>query len=121
MVASRWPRQGCSRVVGYSIPKGQEATKPARVGFIAAPIPVALREAFQQGLHDLGYVEGNTLAIEYREPAGGKTDQYATLASELVAMQVSVLVAAGSLAITAARDSTRTIPIVMAAAEVDPV
>ena len=78
-----------------------------------------LREAFLQGLRDLGYVEGRNVVIEYRY-AEGKLERLPALAAELVALKVDVIVAAGTLAALAAKQATRTLPIVFAAAA-DPV
>ena len=70
-------------------------------------------EAFQQGLRDLGYVEGQNLVMEYRY-AEGRDERLPELAAELVRLQVEVIVAGGSRATRAAQPATRTIPIVMA-------
>src|SRR5262245_16302366 len=52
-------------------------------------------EALRQGLHELGYVEGQNLTLEYRAPEG-KAERLAELAAELIGLQVEVLVAAGT-------------------------
>ncbi len=69
-------------------------------------------EAFRQGLRDLGYVEGQNLVLESRY-AEGSDERLRELAAELVRLPVEVLVAAGTAAIRAAQQATRTIPIVM--------
>src|SRR5438445_13693669 len=69
-------------------------------------------EAFRQGLRDLGYVEGQNIAIESRW-AEGKSDRYPTLAADLVRLEVDVIVAVGGAASKAAQQATKTIPIVM--------
>jgi putative ABC transport system substrate-binding protein len=74
----------------------------------------------REGLRDLGYVEGQNVAYEARF-AEGKQERLAGLAAELVRIQVDVIVAAGGLATTAARQATSTIPIVMAPAAGDAV
>jgi putative ABC transport system substrate-binding protein len=93
----------------------QQPTIVHRIGLLSAGSPLSSRanvEAFQQGLRDLGYVEGQHLAIEYRY-AEGKAERLPELAAELVRLQVEVIVAGGSSAIRAAQHATRTIPIVM--------
>ena len=69
-------------------------------------------EAFRQGMRDLGYAEGQNIAIESRW-AEGKDDRYPTLAADLVRLKVDVIVAVGGAASKAAQQATRTIPIVM--------
>lgn len=87
------------------------------IGLLAAGSPhpslprpiVALREA----LRDFGYVEGRTIQIEYRW-AEGKPERLTALAAELVSANVDLIVASGDAAIRAARQASRTVPIVMA-------
>jgi len=69
-------------------------------------------EALRAGLRDLGYVEGKSIAIEYR-PADGNYDRLPELAAELVRLKVEVLVAFGGKAVLAAKGATATIPIVV--------
>ena len=69
--------------------------------------------ALRQGLRDMGYVEGQNIAFEYR-PLGGKQAPLSTFAAELVRLQVDVLVTFGALPTRAAREETTTIPIVFA-------
>jgi ABC-type uncharacterized transport system substrate-binding protein len=70
-------------------------------------------DAFRQGLRDLGYVEGQTIAFEYRN-AEGDRNRLSALAADLAGLRVDLIVAGGSAAINAAKNATRTIPIVMA-------
>jgi len=70
-------------------------------------------EAFRQGLRELGYVEGQNIAIEWRS-AEGKADRLPGLAAELVRFKVDVIVTGGAGATRPAKDATATIPIVMA-------
>jgi len=69
-------------------------------------------EAFRQGLRELGYVEGQNIAIESRS-AEGKDDRLPALAADLVRSKVDVIVAASGAATRAVQQTTRTIPIVM--------
>ena len=71
-----------------------------------------LWDNFQQGLRDLGYVENQNIAIEYRS-AESKIDRLAQAARQLVSLPVDVIVVTGTPAARAARQATSTIPIVM--------
>jgi len=104
--------------------EAQQAGKISRIGFLSPSSPSDLRmqrflEAFRHGLGELGYMEGQNIAIESRW-AEGKYDRLPGLAAELVRLKVDVIVAAAVPAIRAAKEATRTIPIVMSAV-VDPV
>jgi putative tryptophan/tyrosine transport system substrate-binding protein len=94
----------------------QQPTKVSRIGFLSAPSPSAVSaraEAFRQGLHDLGHVEGQDIAIEYRY-AEGKLDRFPALAAELVRLKVDVILTGTSAGTRSAKEATATIPIVMA-------
>jgi putative ABC transport system substrate-binding protein len=67
----------------------------------------------RQGMRDLGHVEGRSFVIEYRWPQDGRLERLPELAAELVRMRVAVIVALGPQPIQAAKDATKTIPIVM--------
>jgi putative ABC transport system substrate-binding protein len=97
----------------------QAAANVARIGMLADATSPHLREAFLQGLRDLGYVEGRNLVIEYRD-AEGKPERLPALAAELVALKVDVIVAGNTPQTLAAKQATRTIPIVFSFA-LDPV
>jgi putative ABC transport system substrate-binding protein len=103
--------------------EAQQATTVARIGYLATNLATSphTREAFRQGLRDLGYVEGRNLVIEYRS-AEGKRERLPALAAELVALKVDVIVteAGNTVVPLAAKQATRTLPIVFAAAA-DPV
>jgi len=102
--------------------EAQEAAKIARIGYLAGNLAgnPHLREAFLQGLRDLGYAEDRNLVIEYRS-AEGKYERLPALAAELVALKVDVIFAGGgTLGALGAKQATRTIPIVFADAG-DPV
>jgi putative ABC transport system substrate-binding protein len=98
--------------------EAQQADKIARIGYLSLDLATSanLREAFLQGLRDLGYVEGRNVAIEYRD-AEGKPERLPALAAELVALKVDVIFAAGTPHALAAQQATRTLPIVFAAAD----
>jgi putative tryptophan/tyrosine transport system substrate-binding protein len=99
----------------------QQAAKVARIGFLglapaaawAAPI-----EALRTRLHDLGYVEGKNIIIEWKWAEN--VNQLSELATQLVGMNVDVIFAYSSTEVEAARRATRTIPIVFAV-HADPV
>jgi putative tryptophan/tyrosine transport system substrate-binding protein len=95
---------------------GQVPTQPKvpRIGWLASsgPGPGLLLESFQRGLRELGYVEGQNLAIEYRH-AEGQSERFPGLAAELVRLRVDAIVATGNPAIRAAKDATSSIPIII--------
>jgi ABC-type uncharacterized transport system substrate-binding protein len=97
--------------------EAQPAAKIARIGYLSGSLAAGphLPEAFRQGLRDLGYVEGRNLVIEYRD-AEGKLERLPALAAELVALKVDVIFAVGGTrSALAAKQATRTLPIVFAA------
>ena len=101
---------------------GQQAAKVARIGHLSPNLAAGphLRDAFLQGLRDLGYVEGRNVVIEYRD-AEGKLERLPALAAELVALKVDVILAdGGTLGPRVAMQATTTIPIVFTSAA-DPV
>ena len=94
----------------------QQPAKVARIGYLSslsASADLLQSEAFRQGLRDLGYIDGQNVVIEARH-ADGRLEKLPDLAAEIVRLKVDVIVAAPTSAIRAARDATRTIPIVMA-------
>jgi putative ABC transport system substrate-binding protein len=100
----------------------QQPGKIPRVGILISASPsIASRniQAFQQGLRELGYVEGKNIIMEYRY-AEGKPEGYPELAAELVRLQLDLIVTDTSLATQAAKNATKTIPVVFTAAN-DPV
>src|SRR5262249_44168293 len=74
----------------------QQASKVPQIGLLSLNLAPNrhLHEAFRQGLHDLGYVEGHNLVIEYRD-AEGKVERLPALAAQLVALKVDVIVTGG--------------------------
>jgi putative tryptophan/tyrosine transport system substrate-binding protein len=90
----------------------QPAGRVARVGFLHPGTPNANAEVFAQSLRELGYVEGRTVAIDYRW-AEGQPERLPRLAGELVALKVDVVVVGTTAAVQAVADATKTIPIVM--------
>ena len=95
--------------------EAEQAAKIVRIGYLgfdrAAGDP-RQREAFLQGLRDLGYVEGRNLVIEWRD-AEGKPERLPALAAELVALKVDVIMTeGGTRGVLAAKQATRTLPIV---------
>jgi putative ABC transport system substrate-binding protein len=101
--------------------EAQQAARSARIGYLAADLANGpqLPEAFRQGLRDLGYVVGRNLVIETRD-AEGRRDRLPALAVELVALKVDVILAASTLEALAAKQATRTLPVVFASSG-DPV
>jgi len=102
--------------------EAQQSKKVYRIGFLSAgsSLPTPNVEAFQQSLRDLGYVEGQNLAIEYRY-AENHLERLPDLAAELVRLPVDLIVTSGTPATRAAKHATTTIPIVMAGIGADPV
>ena len=95
----------------------EQAKSLPRIGYLDGGYPSAnahLREAFRQGLRELGYVEGRTITVEYRW-AEGRFDRLPDLAAELIRLQVNLIVAVGDPTIHAAKQATSVIPIVMTA------
>lgn len=114
----------CALLAAPLAAEAQPAGKMWRIGVLGGSPPTtpeAARpwEALMQGLRELGYVEGQNLAVE-RRWAEGRAERYHELAAELVALRPDVIVAAFTPAVSAAKRATSTIPIVMAVAG-DPV
>ena len=96
--------------------EGQQPTKIPRIGLLSSAgdprAPGPQIEAFRQGLRDLGYIEGKNILVEYRY-AEGKLDRLPDFVAELIQLKVDVLVVTALVAIRAAKQATKTIPIVM--------
>ena len=101
--------------------EAQPPKKVPRIGYLGGPNPLLeRREAFLQGLRELGYIEGKNIIIEWRS-GEGKSERVPGLAAELVRLKVDVIVTDGSNSTTRrAKEATSTIPIVMTQ-DVDPV
>jgi putative tryptophan/tyrosine transport system substrate-binding protein len=96
--------------------EAQQPKQVPRVGYLSGSSPSAdamRHKAFRQGLRELGYIEGESIAIEWRF-AEGKLGRFSDLANDLVRLNVDVIVTGGSGATRIARRATNTIPIVMA-------
>jgi ABC-type uncharacterized transport system substrate-binding protein len=106
------------------IAEAQQPKKVPRIGYLSNSDPVtesARAEAVRLALRELGYVEGQNIATEYRY-AEGKPDRYPELAAELVRLKVDIIVVSGGdIPIRAAKNATKTIPIVMVGQGLDPV
>ena len=93
----------------------QPAGKIYRIGMLERTPPAtnaANFEAFRRGLRELGYVEGRNLVIEYRS-ADGRDERFAGLATELVRLNVDLILTRGTPAALAAKNATGTIPVVI--------
>ena len=102
----------------------QQPKQVSRIGYLSSSDPAresARAEAIRLALRELGHIEGQNIAIEYRY-AEGKQERFPDLLAELVRLKVDVIVAAGGTRlIQAAKNATKTIPIVMGGAGIDPV
>ena len=105
------------------VTEAQQPTKVPRIGYLSALDPASdsyRSEPIRLALRELGYIEGQNIAIEYRF-AEGRPDREPGLAAELVRLKVEIIVAGGAAPIRAAKNATTTIPIVMLGRGIDPV
>ena len=106
------------------IAEAQQPKKVHRIGYLSASDPVtesARAEAIRLALRERGYIEGQSIAIESRY-AEGKRDPLPELAAELVRLKVDIILTTGGApGIRAAKNATKTIPIVMSGPGLDPV
>jgi ABC-type uncharacterized transport system substrate-binding protein len=114
----------CAMLLALCAPaEAQQPKKVPRIGYLAGrgdpSTPDPLIDAFRQGIRDLGYIEGKNILVEYRY-GEGKLDRIPSLVAELIQLKVDVLVTPAFPAIRAAKQATKTIPIVMLI-NVDPV
>jgi putative ABC transport system substrate-binding protein len=97
--------------------RAQQAGKLPTIGFLGGTTPSIENErlaAFVQRLRELGWIDGRTVAIEYRW-AGGRNERYAEIAAEFVRLKVDVIVTLGTAPVLVAKQATAVIPIVFAA------
>jgi putative ABC transport system substrate-binding protein len=110
-------------VLGSSA-EAQQQKKVFRIGYLVSSDPITestRSEGIRMALRELGYIEGQNIAMEYRY-AEGKRDRSPMLAAELVRLKVDlILVTGGRGTIQAAKDATNTIPIVMGSSPANPV
>ena len=106
------------------VARAQQPKKVPRIGYLStrdSASECSRSEAIRLGLRELGYVEGQNIAIEYRY-SEGKRDRFSALAAELVRLKLDVIVVAGGdPAVRATLNATKTIPIVMSGGGADPV
>jgi len=103
--------------------EAQQPTKVLKIGYLSQFDPAGestRAEAMRLALRELGYIEGQNIAIEYRY-GEGKTDQYPQLLAELVRLKVDVILTTTGTSTQLAKNATKTIPIVMAGLPADPV
>jgi putative ABC transport system substrate-binding protein len=104
--------------------ESQQPKKVPRIGYLSPSDPAtdsAGAEAIRLALRELGYVDGQNITIEYRY-AEGKRDRFAQIGTELVRLKVDLIVVAGGVGLVRPlMNATKTIPIVMTGAGIDPV
>ena len=106
----------------FGAARAQQARRLPTIGFLGMLAPSAMSAwtaAFVERLRELGWIEGRSVAIEYRW-AEGRSDRMADIASEFVRLKVAVIVTGGTAAVLAAKQATSVIPIVFGTAA-DPV
>ena len=108
----------------YPSAEAQQPKKVTRIGYLSsgdAASESTRFEAIRRALREIGYIEGQNITIESRY-AEGKRDRYHELAADLVHLKVDIIVVAGGASwVRAAKNATKTIPIVMVGGGVDPV
>jgi putative tryptophan/tyrosine transport system substrate-binding protein len=115
----------CTLLLTFSFPaEAQQPGKVSQIGYLSNAVPAVdagRREAIRQALRAFGYVEGQNISTLYRS-GEGDVARYPVLLAELVNLKVDIIiVAGGSGLIRAAKDATKTIPIVMVGQGLDPV
>jgi putative tryptophan/tyrosine transport system substrate-binding protein len=105
------------------IAEAQQPKKVPRIGYLSSsdpPTESSRSEPIRQALRERGYIEGQNIATEYRY-SEGKNDRLPELAAELVRLKVDIIIAGGVPLVRAAKNATKTIPIIMAGQGSDPV
>ena len=105
------------------VAEAQQQIKVPKIGWLgvfSASGPDSGYEILRREFRKLGYVEGKNIAFEYRD-AEGRPDRLPTVAEELVRLKVDVIVTASTVGVLAAKNATRTIPIVFYSVSDDPV
>src|SRR5215510_9331688 len=114
----------CALLLALCLPvQAQQPKKIPRIGYLSAADAATestRSEGIRLALRALGYIEGQNIAIEYRY-ADGKFDRLPELATELVRLKVDIIQVSGNRPILAAKNATKTIPIVMVGGGADPV
>src|SRR5262249_43103879 len=115
----------CALLLALWLPvQAQQPKKIPRIGYLSAADAATestRSEGIRLALRERGYIEGQNIAIEYRY-AAGKRDRFPELAADLVRLKVDIIVVGGgNRIIPAAKNATKTIPIVMTGAGLDPV
>jgi putative ABC transport system substrate-binding protein len=103
--------------------QAQQPRKVPRIGYLSSSDPAtesSRSEPIRQALRERGYIEGQNIATEYRY-SEGKNDRLPELAAELVRLKVDIIIAGGVPLVRAAKNATKTIPIIMAGQGSDPV
>jgi len=104
-------------VIMGAVAEAQQTEKTRVIGILSLSAKPTLRDdVFQRRLRELGWVEGQTVRIEYRR-AANKVEHLPALAEELVRLKVDLIVAQSTPAVQAAKNATRTIPIVSISAD----
>jgi len=115
----------CAALFSLYLPAGaQQPKKVFRIGYLSSSDPATestRAEAIRLALRDLGYIEGQNIAIEYRY-SEGRQDRQPELAADLVRLKVDIIVVAGGdTLIRSVKNATKTIPIVLTGSGADPV
>jgi putative ABC transport system substrate-binding protein len=115
----------CAMLFALGSPSdAQQAKKVPRIGYLSSvdrTLESTRSDSFRQALRDLGYIEGQSIAVEYKY-AEGKVDRFPELMAELVRLKVEIIVVAGGYrVIRSAMNATKTIPLVMTGGGIDPI